>query len=405
MAAFLPRELITEILTKLPVKSLHRFKCVSKSWNSLITSSKFIKQHLHQTLISNTNIIISTNSIASAAISTVKLRFDIVNHPLNNISHCPPVTISGSVHGVFLLVDSSKKTICLFNPSNKTNRLVPPAPSQKPASDDFDIVEVFGFGYDSVTDDYKIVRLAQWENCERSGFYTETSVYSMRNDSWKSVYDETVEVGLYPLQETNAIVVEELLWFVMISWDSVQVLKCFDLRTSTFSLVDFPEYDCGNMTVSLRSLRGCLCLLVSYHKHRVDPDKYVGDPFFNRKFLYGDVWEMKDCKWVKLFRVRKNEIHKQCMFLRLVTYSKDEKSMLIEVDGAWFGWYDLVTKKFKRVSVHGLEAVDSPYVAYPYVETLVSVVNNKVVSKKEGTRPKKTIKKDDFLSLGFKLKL
>ncbi|XP_074289738.1 F-box protein CPR1-like [Silene latifolia] len=190
--------------------------------------------------------------------------------------------------------------------------------------------------------------------------------------------------------------------------NSDSMLKCFDLRTSTFSLVDFPDLDndIGEVMVSLRSLRGCLCLLVSYHKYRADPDnKFKENPFYNHEFLYADVWEMNESKWVKLFKIRKNEIRKDCMYLRLVTYSKDMKSVLIEVDSNWYGWYDLVTKTFKRVPVPGLEAVDSPYVAYPYVETLVSAVNNKVVLKKEGTRPNKTIKKDDFLSSGFKLKL
>ncbi|XP_074269818.1 F-box protein CPR1-like isoform X4 [Silene latifolia] len=398
MAECLPLELITLILTKLPVKPLHRFKCVSKTWNSTITSSKFIKQHFHQTLISNTNnkiLLISKNTILSSTISTVKLRFDIVNHPLNNIPHCPLIDVSGIVHGVVLLVDSSKKTVCLFNPTNKTTRLVPPAPSQKPASDDFDIAEVLGFGYDSVTDDYKIVKLVEWD------VYRETSVYSMRNDSWKSVNDETPVS--YTLREINAVAVDEILCFSVISRDRKPVLKCFDLRTSTFSLVDFPELDrgIGVMAMSFRSLRGCLCLVVSYRKHRVDPDKFIGGSFF-----YADVWEMNQCKWVKLFRIRKNEIRKDCMHLRLVTYSKDMKSVLIEVDGIWFGWYNLVTKKFKRVPVQGLEAVDLPFLAYTYVESLVSVVNNnKVVPKKKGTTPNKTIKKNDFLSSGFKLKL
>ncbi|XP_074269823.1 F-box protein CPR1-like isoform X2 [Silene latifolia] len=394
----LPLELITEILTKLPVKSLHRFKCVSKSWNSLISSSKFIKLHLTKTLVNSNIIVTNNNSLLSSAISDIKLRFDIVTHPLNNLPHRPPVELIESVHGILLISDFPKKTVFLFNPSNKTHRLIPPAPSREPAFA-FGLVEVFGFGYDSVTDDYKVVRLVQWFD-EGSGFCRESSVYSMRNDSWKSVYDETV---LYSLQRTNAIAVESTLCFVVISRDSMLLLKCFDLRTNTFSLVDHPDldsYEYGKMTMSLRNLRGCLCLVVNYQKHKVDPSKFMGDPLYNRKFLYADVWELKDCKWVKLFRVRKKEIDKDCMYLRLVTYSKDEKSVLIEVDGAWFGWYDLVTRKIKRVSVLGLRLEDSPHVAFTCVDSLVSV------SKKKGAiARKKTIKKDDFLSSGFKFKL
>ncbi|KAM3340851.1 hypothetical protein P3S68_028486 [Capsicum galapagoense] len=44
----IPPEVIDEILSRLPVKSLLRFKCVSKSFKSLIDSPKFIQAHLKQ---------------------------------------------------------------------------------------------------------------------------------------------------------------------------------------------------------------------------------------------------------------------------------------------------------------------------------------------------------------------
>ncbi|MCI34852.1 F-box/kelch-repeat protein, partial [Trifolium medium] len=42
----LPFELIVEILSKLPVKSLMQFQCVCKSWKSLISDPNFAKKHL-----------------------------------------------------------------------------------------------------------------------------------------------------------------------------------------------------------------------------------------------------------------------------------------------------------------------------------------------------------------------
>ena len=43
---FLPDELITEVLSFLPVRSLMRLKCVCKSWKTLISDSTFVKLHL-----------------------------------------------------------------------------------------------------------------------------------------------------------------------------------------------------------------------------------------------------------------------------------------------------------------------------------------------------------------------
>ncbi|KAK3012848.1 hypothetical protein RJ639_010348 [Escallonia herrerae] len=54
MSDYLPDEIIEEILTKLPVKSLLRFTAVCKSWYSHIKNPSFINAHLNQT-IANTN--------------------------------------------------------------------------------------------------------------------------------------------------------------------------------------------------------------------------------------------------------------------------------------------------------------------------------------------------------------
>ncbi|KAK1678622.1 hypothetical protein QYE76_039470 [Lolium multiflorum] len=42
----LPEELVLEILVRLPVKSLRRFKCVSKAWRTTISGPYFIRSHL-----------------------------------------------------------------------------------------------------------------------------------------------------------------------------------------------------------------------------------------------------------------------------------------------------------------------------------------------------------------------
>ena len=44
----LPCELIVDILLRLPIKSLCRFKCISKPWCTLISHPDFVKTHLHR---------------------------------------------------------------------------------------------------------------------------------------------------------------------------------------------------------------------------------------------------------------------------------------------------------------------------------------------------------------------
>lgn len=47
MTGSLPLDIISYILSRLPVKSLLRFKCVSKSWCSLISYPQFIRMNLN----------------------------------------------------------------------------------------------------------------------------------------------------------------------------------------------------------------------------------------------------------------------------------------------------------------------------------------------------------------------
>ncbi|KAL6139204.1 hypothetical protein ACLB2K_064481 [Fragaria x ananassa] len=46
-ACKLPREMVVEIFLRLPPKSLMRFKCIHKSWNSLINSRHVVDKHFH----------------------------------------------------------------------------------------------------------------------------------------------------------------------------------------------------------------------------------------------------------------------------------------------------------------------------------------------------------------------
>ncbi|KAK7266473.1 hypothetical protein RIF29_19117 [Crotalaria pallida] len=58
LSQVLPDEHVVDILSWLPVKSLMRFKSVSKSWNSLICHPNFVKLHLQRSRPKHTDVLI-----------------------------------------------------------------------------------------------------------------------------------------------------------------------------------------------------------------------------------------------------------------------------------------------------------------------------------------------------------
>jgi len=71
---YLPDELITQILLRLPVKSLIRFKSVSKSWCSLISNPSFAKSQFQITAATHTRRILfitKTSELRSIALDSL----------------------------------------------------------------------------------------------------------------------------------------------------------------------------------------------------------------------------------------------------------------------------------------------------------------------------------------------
>ncbi|XP_056683263.1 F-box protein CPR1-like [Spinacia oleracea] len=156
--ATLPIKMIAEILKRLPAELLIRFTIVCKSWNSLIKTPSFIKLHLNQTLISNSHrhILLSYSSLHSAELDLQPnhISFSELNHPLKP---CEVVIFVGMCNGAVCISDDSRNIVFLYNPLTKSHLKLP-------ASQIIDLNKdglVYRFGFDSKSNDYKVLRMVQ----------------------------------------------------------------------------------------------------------------------------------------------------------------------------------------------------------------------------------------------------
>ncbi|KAL9232187.1 hypothetical protein vseg_007325 [Gypsophila vaccaria] len=415
----LPPDLISEIISRLPLKPLARFKSVSKSWHSLITSPKFIKLHLTKTQ-NSTNfpklIIISHSTTLSEADIDDTNIYDIdylseLNHPLKHLPSHNAVEIDGHCNGVLCITPYDKKSVYLYNPSTKTHRLIPPFSPSPPLKPHFDMLDrsnmnlvVFGFGYDSLDDDYVVLRMVL------NNHHHESSLYSLKDDSWKIVEDCTTME--YRVQINKGVLVNETLHFAAVkvllgSNKFERAIKCFDIKTRSFSLMEIPKFDekYDRFDFVMSEISGYLCIVVN--QHNIDVNAMLC-----RRLKCSDMWVRKEGSWAKVFSILNPEATiGASLQVKPIVYTKDGRKILLQMDGMVLVWYDLGSGGIERVTIHGLPLINGENQSidvWTFVGSLVFVGQVEGIPKGKSLLLKEKKNNNDsskFLSKGFKLRL
>ena len=184
---FLPQELIIEILLRLPVKSLVRFKCVCKLWLSLISDPHFAISHFEQAAIHNERLVL----LAPCAREFRSIDFNASLHDNSasaalKLDFLPPkpyyVRILGSCRG-FVLLDCCQ-SLHVWNPSTGVHKQVP----RSPIVSDMDVrffTFLYGFGYDPSTHDYLVVQASN--NPSSDDYATRVEFFSLGANAWKEI--------------------------------------------------------------------------------------------------------------------------------------------------------------------------------------------------------------------------
>ncbi|KAI8012584.1 F-box protein CPR1 [Camellia lanceoleosa] len=190
MSDNLPQEVVFDILARLPVKSLLQMRCVCKSWNSLINSPNFITSHTNQTLANNNNELVLLRHHTDG-----KDQFTV--HCNNNTFNecttfdCPFTNwtkyyfrVVGSCDGLVCL-SSHDQTAILWNPSIKRclNLPTPRITYKSHGSYTF----FLGFGFDPLTNDFKVVRLVYFHTNFGYRLPAEVDVYMLSIGTWRTV--------------------------------------------------------------------------------------------------------------------------------------------------------------------------------------------------------------------------
>ncbi|KAK2412173.1 F-box/kelch-repeat protein [Trifolium repens] len=230
----LPSELITEILLRLPVKSLIRYKSVCKSWLTLISNPNFANSHFHSSeAATQTRRILSISAIPPQ-IRSIDFQALLNNHSTSSNPNLSlpqfyfPLRIGGSCRGFIFLNCSSYYYI--WNPSTGFCKKIVLSPF------DYSFCSyLYGFGYDHSRDDYTVVSLS----CDDNSSYL--MIFSLRDNTWKQIEDRPFRYKrAYNCPKVGFFFNGAIHWFVTHRGSSVKVIVAFDLMERKLLEINIP---------------------------------------------------------------------------------------------------------------------------------------------------------------------
>ncbi|KAF3660900.1 hypothetical protein FXO37_13162 [Capsicum annuum] len=186
----LSEDVTYEILSRLPVTSLIRFKCICRFWYFLIKNPNFISKHLHKLgskkhflrlLISRRGNITNKRILSLSENDTfdVFINQDFPPYFNDKFGH---VRLIGPCNGIVCLC-GYPDNIVLWNPSIRDYKILPQSHIQRLVGSTVRGTD-FGLGFDSKKNDYKVIQILFCVSIDRVVVY-QVEIYSLSTNSWR----------------------------------------------------------------------------------------------------------------------------------------------------------------------------------------------------------------------------
>ncbi|CAI9296254.1 unnamed protein product [Lactuca saligna] len=287
-------DVLSEIFIRLLAKQLAQMRCVSKSWNTHLSQSSFIKSHLQSSIRNNDDILLffkynfsfcGGRPFEACPSRSPHLELtDFIKLPVNLQSRQTYGNVIGSVNGLicFSYGTLHDSKFYIWNPSLSAVLTLPPS------SFPFHDTDMVGipprFGFDPKSDDYKVVKITRDHQPGSTLFPLskrvvidvdfetveyKVEVYSMRKGFWQLIPER------FPSHIQNSMFMHyaefcvdghdgHVHWFNFVDsqWKSKKIVA-FDLAEETFREIPLPDFPIDDsMERSLGVLGGKLCVML-----------------------------------------------------------------------------------------------------------------------------------------------
>lgn len=392
MASFydLPKEVVEEIMSRVPAISVLRFKCVNKYWHALISAlindQIFVSKHLdyaknncHASLIFSDECphvdhrwidcdesckLSLITMVNDSEIDNIRVALEFLKLPLIQSETgymWQGILDIRQCDGIILLV-KDKQTLVLCNPILHEFKILP--------ASKYDVIDSFvelaspfgvGFGYDHRANVYKTIRVFY----DHDNTTERAEVYTLGTDSWREI--DISEERIHFKYRFFALHRRGVCYWVASNDDTRnRKILCFHMCDEEFYTIPFPN---NNVTllervqlywVGLEVWNDSLALFFCSS----------GDDHNLKEVEVFVLEDQGSCSWTK----RLNVGPLRGIAFLLSSWSSTDELLMVGKDGRLVS-YNLGTQKLRDVTAHGGEIIRRAHFVLPflYVKSLVSV--------------------------------
>ncbi|VVA33424.1 PREDICTED: F-box [Prunus dulcis] len=353
--------------TRLQLKDFIRYGCVSKASYAFIHNQDFIKLHLERSIKTNSTGTILLHTTPSYFFS---LPFDndeklgtatVVRFSIPSKDPVRETTVTvGHANGLVCIrnsIDEDMSYIALWNPSIQKLKKIPTRTHEPRAQPSLksEMLNIYGFGYDSTNDDYKIVGIIRKPANEY-----EVSVYSLKANSWKRI--QNMPCSGFSLESYSMVFSKGALSWLM--WKKFHhehqymiVGVTLDLASEKYQEFPIPMDRIDEIETSMLELDvlgDYLCFCVNRFMNRCE------------------AWIMKEYgvteSWSLLYSIDMLYYTLEFQTYKPLVFSKNGKTVLLKMSKNFKSdslvWYDLEKKSFKQVEISGLPGLFKPTICW-----------------------------------------
>ncbi|KAK9285977.1 hypothetical protein L1049_025179 [Liquidambar formosana] len=350
----MPGDILISILSRLPVKSLVRFRCVCKSWHALFSDPNFMDIHLNQTCANNKEgyVLIHHQERDEDKLSIhcdeTFVEHTVLELPFNRSYRS--FAVEGYCRGLLCLSCPLilPSPIYLWNPAIRKLKALPCS-----LSPFFKMYIAFGFV--PQINDYRVLKFRYDVSSYGLGLKvpSEVEIYSLSTNSWKviqNVVPYMIRSCCCPQDSVVNGVVHWVARMTMVHNTSLFILS-FDMDREVFGEIKLPECSREDIVLEKAAMVDSLSLFVC---------SQVGD----KKRLV--VWVMKEYgvaeSWIKQFTFDW-PVYLLSPFLG---FMKNGEVVLRDRNGELV-LCDPRAQQVKKIQIRGVGYIDIFY----YVESLV----------------------------------